>query len=171
MALRTIVLEGDDILRKNSRPVKEITDRIAILLDDMWETMYESNGAGLAAPQVGVLRQVVVIDVTEPVEMDEDGVTPLNDPTPMKFELINPEIIETSESVVLEQEGCLSIPGVIGSVERPESVKVKALNRDGEEIIVEGEGMLAKALFHELDHLNGILFTDRAIDIEELEED
>ena len=170
MALRNIVFEGDEILRKKSRPVTEINDRIKTIIDDMWETMYEHRGVGLAAPQVGVLRRIVVIDVTEPAEEpEEDGATP-EEPEEVKFELINPEIIEISEELVLEKEGCLSVPGVVGKVERPVYVKVKALNRDGEEIILDGEGMLAKALYHEINHLEGILFIDYAIEIERPED-
>ena len=171
MALRNVVCEGDGILRKNSKPVKEITDRITTLLDDMWETMYENNGAGLAAPQVGVLRRVVVIDVTPPEEEEEEGCPPPEKPEEQKYELINPEIIEMSEELVLESEGCLSIPGVVGMVERPAYIKIKATDRDGKEITVEGEGMLAKAICHELDHLNGVLFIDKVVESEEEEEE
>ena len=111
----------------------------------MVETMYNADGVGLAAPQVGVLRRVVVIDIGEGV-----------------IELINPELIET-EGEQIGPEGCLSVPGVTGEVERPLKVKVKALNRKGEEFIIEGEGLLARALCHEIDHLDGIIFTDKVI--------
>ncbi|NLM14109.1 MAG: peptide deformylase [Epulopiscium sp.] len=145
MALRQIRKDGDEILRKKSKIVKEITPSILTLLDDMAETMYAADGVGLAAPQIGILKRIVVIDVG-------DGI----------IELINPEIIEEEGEQVCA-EGCLSIPGVSGEVKRPEKVKVKALNRHGEEIILEGEGLLAVAFCHEIDHLNGILFTDKVI--------
>lgn len=146
MAIRNIRIIGDEILRKKSRRVEEINDRILILLKDMQETMYKADGVGLAAPQVGVLKRVVVIDV---------GNGPIN--------LINPEIIET-EGEYIDEEGCLSIPGRQGKVARPKRVKVNALNEKGEEIIVEGEGLLARALCHEIDHLDGILFVDKLVE-------
>lgn len=149
MALRNIVMENDPLLRKTSRPVEEITPRIIKLLDDMAETMYYDNrGVGLAAPQVGVLRRVFVVDVG-----DDHGL----------IEFINPEIIET-EGVQEYQEGCLSVPGKTAKVERPAKVKVKALNRNGEEFELEAEELLAVCICHENDHLNGILFTDKAVD-------
>ena len=149
MALRNIVMENDPLLRKTSRPVEEITPRIIKLLDDMAETMYYDNrGVGLAAPQVGVLRRVFVVDVG-----DDHGL----------IEFINPEIIET-EGVQEYHEGCLSVPGKTAKVERPAKVKVKALNRNGEEFELEAEELLAVCICHENDHLNGILFTDKAVD-------
>ncbi|MBR4236418.1 MAG: peptide deformylase [Clostridia bacterium] len=146
MATRKIVKVGDDTLRKISRPIKEIDKRTKQLLDDMAETMYASEGVGLAAPQVGVLRRMVVIDVGEGL-----------------LELINPEIISTEGSMV-NAEGCLSIPGRRGTVERPEKVVVRALNRKGREIELTGTGLLAMALCHEIDHLDGILYTDKMIE-------
>jgi len=154
MAIRNIRKEGDEILRKRAREVTEINDNILILLDDMADTMYEANGAGLAAPQVGVLRRVVVIDIGEGL-----------------VELINP-VIKKQSGKQTTVEGCLSIPGVWGEVERPAKVVVEALNRRGEKITIEGEGYMAQALCHEIDHLDGILFTDKVIrflDEEELE--
>lgn len=146
MAIRRILREGDETLRKISRPVTEIDKRTKQLLDDMAETMYCAEGAGLAAPQVGVLRRLVVIDVG-------DGL----------IELINPVIVETEGSMV-NPEGCLSIPGRRGTVERPERVVVHALNRKGQTIEVEGTEFLAMALCHEIDHLDGILYTDKMIE-------
>lgn len=146
MAIRTIRIYGDDILRKKSRVVDEINPRISLLIKDMKETMYHSNGVGLAAPQVGILKRIAVIDIG-------DG--------PMV--IINPEIVEMQGSH-LANEGCLSIPGSQKSVERPEKVTVKAMNEDGEKIVIEGEGLLARALCHEIDHLDGILFIDKAIE-------
>jgi len=148
MALRTIRTDDDELLRKKSRPVKEITPGILALLDDLTETMQKYDGAGLAAPQVGILRRVAVIDVG-----DETGVT----------EIINPEIIECSGSLI-EREGCLSIPGKAGMVDRPEYVKVRTLKRDGTEVVIEAREMLARALCHEVDHLNGVLITDKIIE-------
>ena len=149
MAIRTIRIYGDDLLRKKCRVVDDINQRISILIEDMKETMYNSNGIGLAAPQVGILKRIVVIDVG-------DGL----------ITLINPEIVEMQGSQ-LEREGCLSIPGVQKSVDRPEIVKVKAINEIGEKIIIDGEGLLARALCHEIDHLDGVLFIDKAIEDEE----
>jgi len=148
MALRTIRKYGDELLRKKSRKVDVIDERILTLLKDMEETMYAADGVGLAAPQVGILKRVVVIDVGEGI-----------------LKLINPEIIET-EGTEIDTEGCLSVPGEQGEVERPYKVKVKALDEKGEEIIIEGEGLLARAFCHEIDHLDGVLFVDKAIDSE-----
>lgn len=145
MALRTIRKNGDELLRKKSKKVDVINERILTLLDDMVETMHDADGVGLAAPQVGILKRVVVIDIGEGV-----------------LKLINPEIIST-EGNYIDVEGCLSIPGEQGQVERPYKVKVKALNEKGEEIIVEGEELLARALCHEIDHLEGVLFIDKVI--------
>lgn len=143
MAIREIRLSTDDILRKKSKEVTDINEKILTLLDDMADTMYDANGVGLAAPQIGILRRVVVIDIG-------DGI----------IELINPVIIETSGEQFGE-EGCLSVPGKIGDVRRPNYCKVKALNREGKEITVEGEELLARALCHEIDHLDGNLYIDK----------
>jgi peptide deformylase len=151
MAIRQIRLSDDPILRKVSREITEINDRIKTLLEDMVDTMYEADGVGLAAPQVGVLRRVIVIDVGEGI-----------------LKLINPEIIEQNGEVI-DAEGCLSVPNRSGTVKRPEWVKVKYLNEEGEAKEIEGTGLLARALCHEIDHLNGILFTDKII--EEIEDD
>ena len=145
MALRQIVKIGEPVLRKKSKVVKEINDRIIELLDDMADTMYEADGVGLAAPQVGILKRVVVIDIG-------DGL----------IELINPEIIETSGEQIGE-EGCLSVIGESGIVRRPNVVKVRAYNRFGETVEIEGEELLARAFCHEIDHLDGILYIDKVI--------
>ena len=175
MALRKVIVKGDPLLRKKSREIIEITDHIRQLADDMWETMYDANGVGLAAPQVGVLRRLAVIDVTEiNNEEDEEGKEseePKPEPEIVKYILINPEIIEVSEEKVTTTEGCLSVPGYVGTVERPAGVKVRAMDLDGNTFIVEGEGMLAKALLHEIDHLEGVLYTDVAESVEEVEKD
>ena len=143
MAILQIVKEGDPTLRKISRPVEEITPRILRLLDDMADTMRHANGCGLAAVQVGVLRRVVVIEVAEG-EL---------------IELINPRIV-ASAGKQHEQEGCLSLPGKWGKTRRPRHVTVRALNRNGEEVEYRGSDLLARAFCHELDHLDGKLFTD-----------
>lgn len=147
MAIRNIREDGDEVLRKVCKPVEVMTERLSTLIDDMFETMYEANGVGLAAPQVGVLRRIVVIDV-----MDDNPLV-----------LVNPEIIE-SDGEQIGPEGCLSLPGLQGEVARPEHVVCKALDRNMKEITVEGEGLLARAICHELDHLDGILYKDLAID-------
>lgn len=143
MALRKIRLFGDEILRKKSRDVKVVDEKIREILDDMAETMYnEKNGGGLAAPQIGILKRLVVIDMGQGL-----------------IKLVNPKIItkEGSQEVI---EGCLSNPNVFGKLLRPKIVKVQALNEKGEEIILTGTGDLAKCFCHEIDHLEGILFTD-----------
>ena len=149
MAIRNIRISTDEVLRKICKPVKEITPNLLTLLDDMADTMYEANGVGLAAPQVGILKRVVVIDIGEGL-----------------VELINPEIRETSGSQI-DDEGCLSVPGKYAPVERPNYVKVKAMDRDGNEFIIEGEELMARALCHEIDHLDGILYIDKALPVEE----
>ncbi|CAM2957051.1 peptide deformylase [Hathewaya histolytica] len=145
MALRNLRINGDEILRKRCKEVTNIDDRTLSLIEDMKETMYKENGVGLAAPQVGILKRIIVIDVGEGC-----------------FALINPEILETKGEYV-DIEGCLSIPGNQGEVRRPEYVKVKGLNEKGQEVILEGSGLLARAFCHEIDHLDGILFIDKII--------
>ena len=144
MAIRQIRTIGDEIPRKECKPVKEMTPRLKELIEDMFETMYETGGVGLAAPQVGILKQIVVIDV-------EDG---------NQYVLINPEITET-EGEQTGPEGCLSVPGKSGTVTRPEKVTVKAYNEDMEPIELTGEGFLARAICHECDHLHGCLYVDK----------
>ena len=143
MALRTIRVMGDEILTKQCRPVKEMTPRIKTLIEDMLETMYDAEGVGLAAPQVGIRKRLVVIDCGD-------------DP----IVLINPVVLETRGSQT-GLEGCLSVPGKTGEVTRPNYAKVKALNENMEEIIVEGEELLARCLLHEIDHLDGIMYVDK----------
>lgn len=144
MAIRTIRTMGDDVLRKKCKKVTEITKRELTLIQDMVDTMYEADGVGLAAPQVGILKRIFVIDIG-----DENGV--------MVF--INPEILET-RGTQIGDEGCLSVPGKTDEVERPNYVKVKAFNEKGEEFILEGEELLARAILHENDHLDGVLYVD-----------
>lgn len=149
MALRNIRTDDDEILRKKSKVVEEINDRIKVLVKDMIETMYHANGVGLAAPQVGILKRVAVVDVGEGVHV-----------------FINPEILEHSGGCI-DFEGCLSLPGKQGEVERPAKIKVKALNENGEEFSLEAEDFFARAICHEIDHLDGILFIDKLVKSEE----
>ena len=158
MALLEIREYGvDDVLLKVCKPVKELTPRLKTLIDDMYETMYDADGVGLAAPQVGVLRRICVIDI------GEGPVT-----------LINPVVLETSGEQT-GNEGCLSVPGKTGVVTRPNYAKVKALNEDMEEIIVEGEELMARALLHEIDNLDGHIYTEKVegelYDVEDLVEE
>ena len=143
MAVRQIRVIGDEILNKKCKPVKEMTDRTKELIEDMFETMYEANGVGLAAPQVGILKRIVVIDV-------EDG---------YQYVLINPEIIE-QDGEQTGYEGCLSVPGKCGQVTRADHVKAKALNENMEEYVIEADGLLARCILHECDHLDGKLYVD-----------
>jgi len=152
MALRTIRLKGDEILKKKSKPVQDINEKIHTLLDDMTETMHSMDGVGIAAPQLGVLRRVVVIDAGVARGEEESDI----------IELINPEIIKR-EGTQINAEACLSIPGEQYHVERPGRVVVRAFDRDGVMKEYEGEGFLAVAFCHEIDHLEGMLFTDKAI--------
>ncbi|MDG4718882.1 MULTISPECIES: peptide deformylase [Thalassospira] len=148
MALREILIVPDPRLKKECEPVAEVNDEIRDLLDDMLETMYAAPGIGLAAPQIGVMKRVVVMDVSD----DKDK------PEPMK--LINPEIIWESEDLSVYQEGCLSIPEQYADVERPAEVGVRYLDENGKEHEIEAEGLLATCIQHEIDHLDGVLFTD-----------
>ena len=147
MALRNIREIGDEILNKTCREVKEMTPRIETLIEDMIETMYHAQGVGLAAPQVGVLKRIVVIDVS----MEEE---------PEPIILINPEILEVSGEQT-GYEGCFSVPGKSGLVTRPNYAKVKALDENMEEFIIEGEELLARCLCHEIDHLDGHLYVEK----------
>lgn len=153
MALREIRFSGDPILRKKSKEITEVTERIKILLEDMVDTMNKAEGVGLAAPQVGILRRAVVIDIGE---------------GPIK--LLNPEILEVNGEVI-DIEGCLSVPGRSGTVNRPEWVKISYMDLEGEKKTLEGNGLMARAICHEIDHLDGILYIDKMIEEVELEED
>ena len=146
MALRSIMnYQTDDILRKKARSVDNVNSRIRSLLEDMAETMYHADGAGLAAPQVGILRRLVVLDIGEGL-----------------IKLINPVIVE-ADGEQQELEGCLSIPGIYGKVKRPAKIVVRALDENGELFDLEGTELLARALCHEIDHLDGVLFIDKVI--------
>ena len=147
MAIRNIREDGDEILRKKSREVENVADKIREILNDMVETMHKYNGVGLAGPQIGILKRLVVIDL-----YDDKG--------PIK--LVNPEIIKEKGSKEVE-EGCLSFPNKFAKVIRPEEVIIKALNENGKQIKISAKGLLAQALSHEIDHLNGVLFVDKII--------
>jgi peptide deformylase len=143
MAVKIIRKEGDPVLRQVAKPIPEVTSNIQKLLTDLADTMYDSgNGIGLAANQIGILKRALVVDIGEGL-----------------IELVNPEVIESSGEQI-GVEGCLSIPGVQGEVLRAYRVKVKGWNRNGEDVVIDAEGLLARVLLHEIDHLNGILFTD-----------
>lgn len=146
MALRNIVKHGDPVLRKKSRIVEKFDDKLSSLIDDMLQTMYNAEGVGLAAVQVGILKRVVVIDIGE---------------GPM--ELVNPEIISSSDEVQISEEGCLSLPGQVGTTSRPLTVKVKAQDRNGKWHIYKGTEFKAKAFCHEIDHLDGVLYIDKLV--------
>jgi len=149
MAIREIRTDSDPILRKVARKIDKITPRINMLIDDMLETMYQADGIGLAAPQVGVLRRVIIVDI---------------DDKPLVF--INPKVV-WKEGKEYNLEGCLSLPGKTGEVERPLKIKVEYTNRKGNRTMIEAEGLLVRVICHEIDHLNGVLFTDRIVDLEE----
>lgn len=144
MALRTIRKDGDEVLRKVSKPVEKIDQKIITLLQDMADTMYDADGIGLAAPQIGILKRVIVLDIGEGL-----------------IELINPVIVE-QQGEQIYMEGCLSVPGYYGEVNRPAKVIVEGLNRKAEKVRIDAEGLLAVALCHEIDHLDGVLFKDKA---------
>ncbi|MBA4602389.1 peptide deformylase [Thermoactinomyces mirandus] len=145
MAIRNIVLYPDPVLKKKARPVTKFNERLHKLLDDMAETMYDAPGVGLAAPQVGILKRVIVVDIGEGL-----------------VEMVNPEIVEQKGEQISPPEGCLSIPNLLGEVQRSQWVRVVARDREGNQFEMEAEGYLARALQHEIDHLNGILFIDVA---------
>ena len=153
MGLRQVRQQGDDILGKKAKPVKEITPAILTLLDDMKETMDAKDGVGIAAPQVGMLKRIAIVAFEDEF-----------------YELINPEIIDAEGSQV-SNEACLSVAGLCGDVDRPMKVTVKATDRHGETFTVTGEDFMATVLCHELDHLDGILFTDKATNIKPLDDE
>ncbi len=157
MALRTIVQDGDPILKKVCRPVTKFDDRLATLLDDMKETLYEANGWGLAGPQVGVMRRIFISldDRNAPEDLPEDARLPI-------MEFINPEILELSDEKVELYEGCLSFPGHNGAIQRSKHVKVRAQDRNGEWFELEADDMFARCIQHETNHLDGITIMDLA---------
>jgi peptide deformylase len=163
MGLRNIVTLPEPILRRKARPVGAFDQELQALIDDMIDTMRAAPGVGLAAPQVEDARRVIVVEYAE-VELDEqvEQAEPQPEPKPRLYVLVNPEVVKASEETVVGVEGCLSIPGVVGEVERNLSIQVKGLNRRGKPVKVKAEGWLARIFQHEVDHLNGVLFPDRA---------
>ena len=154
MAIRNIVKDGDPILKKVCRPVTDFNEKLATLLDDMGETMIDANGLGLAGPQVGMMRRVFVV-LDQYIDEDDNEVDEI-------IEFVNPEILEKSEETITSFEGCLSFPGRNGLIRRPAYVRAKAQDRNGEWFEIEAEGILARAICHENDHLNGITVLDNA---------
>ncbi len=165
MPIREIIKHPDDILRRKAQDVKNIDDNLQQLIDDMVETMRAAPGVGLAGPQVNVPQRVIVVEYGEEPE-DEDSA-----PKPKQlFTLINPEITRMSTETEVAAEGCLSIPGLVGDVERSLAVTVKAQNRHGQPVKIKAKGWLARIFQHEIDHINGVLYIDRAIKVETLPE-
>lgn len=157
MGLRTIVTLPDPVLRRKARPVSTFDQKLQTLIDDMIDTMRDAPGVGLAAPQVGIGQRLIVVEYAEPPEEEEEKQV-----KPRLYVMANPEIVKTSEDKVLGVEGCLSIPGLVGEVERYSTVQVKGLNRRGQPMKVKAEGWLARIFQHEIDHVNGVVFPDRA---------
>lgn len=147
MSLRELRYLGDPVLRQSAAPVEAVTEEVRRLIEDMFDTMYAEEGVGLAAPQVGVPQRIIVVDSRQ---ADEPP-----------FALVNPEILDASDDLERDEEGCLSIPGLKEVVERPGAVRVQGIDRDGQPLVLEAEGLLARILQHEIDHINGVLFIDR----------
>ena len=158
MGLRTIVTLPDPVLRRKARPVSSFDKDLQTLIEDMIDTMRDAPGVGLAAPQVGIGQRLIVIEYAEPPDEGDEE----KEVKPRRFVMANPEIVKASEDKVLGVEGCLSIPGLVGEVERYSMVQVKGLNRRGQPMKVKAEGWLARIFQHEIDHINGVVFTDRA---------
>ena len=157
MTLRTIVTLPDPVLKRKAHAVTKFDKDLKTLLEDMLETMREAPGVGLAAPQIGLSERIIVVEYYEREEDEE-----IEDAPKKVWAVINPEIVQTSEEMLMGAEGCLSIPGLVGEVERHAEVQVKGLNRHGKPIKIKAKGWLARILQHEIDHLNGVLFTERA---------
>ncbi|MBI5842198.1 MAG: peptide deformylase [Chloroflexi bacterium] len=163
MTLRTIVTLPEPILRRKAKPVTKFDKNLQTLIDDMIETMRDAPGVGLAAPQVNVPEQLIVVEYSE--EDEDEGIEGAEKitPAPKKlFVMINPEIVKASDEMVMGVEGCLSIPGLVGEVERHQALQLKGLNRHGKPMKLKVDGWLARIFQHEIDHVNGVLFTDRA---------
>jgi len=168
MTVRTIVTNPDPVLRRKARPVTKFDKDLQTLIDDMVETMRDAPGVGLAAPQVGISDRVIVVEYAEEEETEE-GQEP-KEVEPRLYVMVNPEIVKSSPDTVNGVEGCLSIPGLLGEVERNHEVRIKALNRRGQPMKLKAEGWLARIFQHEIDHLNGVLFTDLATQVGQPEE-
>jgi peptide deformylase len=159
MGLRTIVTLPDPILRRKARPVSAFDKNLQALIDDMIETMRQAPGVGLAAPQVGIGERVIIVEYAEPPEEEDEEQEEVK---PRLYVMVNPEIVKASEQTVLGVEGCLSIPGLVGEVERYSTIQIKGLNRRGQPMKVKADGWLARIFQHEIDHVNGVVFPDRA---------
>ena len=169
MGLRTIVTLPDPVLRRKARPVASFDKSLQALIDDMIETMRAAPGVGLAAPQVGISDRLIVVEYAEPPEEEAavDGVEaapekPLAEVKPKLYVVINPEIVKASSETEVGVEGCLSIPGLVGEVERHAGIQIKGLNRRGQPMKIKADGWLARIFQHEIDHINGVVFPDRA---------
>ncbi len=173
MSVRTIVTLPDPVLRRKARPVSTFDKKLQSLIDDMIETMRQAPGVGLAAPQVGISERLIVIEYAEQPEDEQAGSTPAQagaqvapprkEVKPKLYVVANPEIVKTSTEMVTGVEGCLSIPGLVGEVERYEMVQVRGQNRHGQPMKIKADGWLARIFQHEIDHVNGVVFPDRAI--------
>ncbi|MGB7874817.1 MAG: peptide deformylase [Anaerolineales bacterium] len=168
MALRTIVTLPDPVLRRKARPVTNFDNNLQTLIDDMIETMRDAPGVGLAAPQVSVSERVIVVEYAEPEEVEE-GEEPI-EVEPKLYVMVNPEIVKASPEKVVGVEGCLSIPTLVGEVERAEEVRIKGFNRRGQPMKLKVDGWLARIFQHEIDHVNGVVFTDLATQVWQPEE-
>ncbi len=159
MTLRTILTLPAPVLRRKARPVTTFDKNLQILIDDMIETMREAPGVGLAATQVGISERLIVVEYADPPDEDGEELPPVK---PKLYVMANPEIVKTSGEKVLGVEGCLSIPGLVGEVERFSTIQVKGLNRNGKPMKIKVQGWLARIFQHEIDHINGVVFPDRA---------
>lgn len=168
MALRTIVTLPDPVLRRKARPVTKFDKNLQTLIDDMIDTMRDAPGVGLAAPQVGISERVIVVEYAEPEEVEE-GEEPI-EVEPKLYVMINPEIVKSSPETIMGVEGCLSIPTLVGEVERAQEVRIRGLNRHGQQMKLKVDGWLARIFQHEIDHVNGVLFTDHATQVWQPEE-
>ena len=168
MALRTIVTLPEPVLRRKARPVTKFDNDLQTLIDDMIDTMRDAPGVGLAAPQVGISERVIVVEYAEPEEVEE-GEEP-KEVEPKLYVMVNPEIVKSSPETVMGVEGCLSIPVLVGEVERAQEVRIKGYNRRGQPMKLKADGWLARIFQHEIDHINGVVFTDRATKVWQPEE-
>jgi peptide deformylase len=168
MALRTIVTLPEPVLRRKARPVTKFDNDLQTLIDDMIDTMRDAPGVGLAAPQVGISERVIVVEYAEPEEVEE-GKEP-KEVEPKLYVMVNPEIVKSSPETVMGVEGCLSIPVLVGEVERAQEVRIKGYNRRGQPMKLKADGWLARIFQHEIDHINGVVFTDRATKVWQPEE-
>lgn len=168
MALRTIVTLPDPVLRRKARPITNFDKNLQTLIDDMIETMRDAPGVGLAAPQVGVSERVIVVEYAEPEEVEE-GEEPV-EVEPKLYVMVNPEIVKSSPETVVGIEGCLSIPTLVGEVERAQEVRIRGFNRHGQPMKLKVDGWLARIFQHEIDHVNGVVFTDLATQVWQPEE-